>query len=120
MGSWAFSFGPFADDPFPFKQVVAHLSQAGYDGVEVCGFPPHVTLDAYPCAEYRRELARFLQDHHMGISGYHADFTTVNPVVEGNRERYLDLFRRHVEMCADLGSLRPRGGSVAGGRRHRP
>jgi sugar phosphate isomerase/epimerase len=113
MGSWAFSFGPFAGDPFGFEQIVAHLSQAGYDGVEVCGFPPHVTLETYPAAQSRRELARFLEDHRMGISGYHADFTTVNPVLEDNRERYLDLFRRNVAMCADLGSPALRVDTIA-------
>jgi sugar phosphate isomerase/epimerase len=113
LGTWAFSFGPFADDPVPFAKVAARLSEAGYDGVEVCGFPPHITLDSYPTSESRRELARFLQDHKLGISGYVGDFSTINPTVEGNRERYLDLFRRNVELCADIGSPTIRVDTVA-------
>lgn len=113
LGTWAFSFGPFADDPVPFAKVAARLSEAGYDGVEICGFPPHVTLDSYPTAESRRELARFLQDHNLGVSGYAADFSTINPTAEGNRGRYLDLFRRNVELCADIGSPAIRVDTVA-------
>ncbi|MCL5746439.1 MAG: sugar phosphate isomerase/epimerase [Acidobacteria bacterium] len=104
MGSWAFSFGPYADDPVPFDRTVKRLSEAGYDGIEICGFPPHITLDRYPTPESRRELTRFLRDHHLGVSGYSSDLTLVNPVSEGNRRKYLDAFRRNVEMCVDIGS----------------
>jgi len=104
LGSWAFSFGPFSDNPIPFEKTVKRLSEAGYDGIEICGFPPHVTLADHPDKASRRELVRFLQDHKLGVSGYAADFTTVNPTVEGNREKYLDLFRRNTEMCVDIGS----------------
>ena len=113
LGSWAFSFGPYAENPIPFEQTVKRLSSAGYDGIEVCGFPPHVTLSRYPTVESRRELVRFLQDHRLGISGYAADFSSVNPLGEGNRQRYLDLFRRNVEMCVDIGSPGIRVDSVA-------
>src|SRR6266852_158240 len=100
LGSWAFSFGPFADDPIPFETTVKRLSDAGYDGIEICGFPPHITLESHSTKESRQALARFLQDNRLGVSGYAADFTSVNPVAPGNRQKYLDLFRRNVEMCA--------------------
>jgi len=113
LGSWAFSFGPFAENPIPFEKTVTRLSEAGYDGIEICGFPPHITLDEYPTRESRRELVRFLDDNHLGISGYAADFTSVNPVVAGNKQKYLDLFRRNVEMCVDIGSPNIRVDSIA-------
>ena len=113
LGSWAFSFGPFADNPIPFEKTVKRLSDAGYDGIEICGFPPHVTLDQYPTKESRQKLVRFLQDNRLGVSGYAADFTSVNPVVAGNKQKYLDLFRRNVEMCADIGSPNIRVDSIA-------
>src|SRR5215813_653279 len=101
LGSWAFSFGPFADNPIPFEKTVERLSSAGYDGIEICGFPPHVTLDKYPTVESRKQLATFLEDHKLGVSGYAADFTSVNPVRPGNKQKYLDLFHRNAEMCVD-------------------
>lgn len=113
LGSWAFSFGPFAENPIPFEKTVKRLSSAGYDGIEICGFPPHVTQDKYPTKESRNELVRFLKDHHLGVSGYAADFSSVNPVAEGNKQKYLDLFRRNVQMCVDIGSPAIRVDSVA-------
>src|SRR5581483_8442637 len=113
LGSWAFSFGPYADNPIPFEKTVKRLSDAGYDGIEICGFPPHVTLERYPTTASRRELVRFLQDHHLGVSGYAADFTTVNPVVKENRDRYLDLFQRNLELVVDIGSPTIRVDSIA-------
>lgn len=104
LGSWAFSFGPYADHPVSFDRIVKRLSEAGYKGIEISGFPPHVTLDQYPTRESRRELVRFLRAHDLGVSGYSADFTLVNPSAPANRRRYLDLFERQVEMCADIGS----------------
>jgi sugar phosphate isomerase/epimerase len=104
MGSWAFSFGPYAAHPAPFENVVERLSEAGYDGIEICGFPPHVTPGRYAGAEARAGLSRLLRDHGLAVSGYAADLTAVNPVTEGNKQKYLDLFQRNVELCAAIGS----------------
>ncbi|MCL4402345.1 MAG: sugar phosphate isomerase/epimerase, partial [Acidobacteria bacterium] len=60
-----------------------------------------------------REVAHLIRDNGLAVSGYAADFTTVNPVPPENRERYLELFRRQVEMAADLGSPSIRVDSVA-------
>jgi sugar phosphate isomerase/epimerase len=92
---------------------VKRLSEAGYDGIEICGFPPHITLEEYPNKESRQRLVRFLEDNRLGVSGYAADFTGVNPVVAGNKQKYLDLFRRNVEMCMDIGSPNIRVDSIA-------
>lgn len=104
LGSWAFSFGPYASDPVPWQEAVRHAAETGYDGVEISGFPPHITLDGYATPESRRAVRRLLEDLNLGISGYSADFTTVNPTVAANRQRYLDLFERNVELCAGIGS----------------
>ena len=66
-----------------------------------------------PTKESRKELVRFLQDNRLGVSGYAADFTGVNPVAAGNKQKYLDLFRRNVEMCVDIGSPAIRVDSIA-------
>jgi sugar phosphate isomerase/epimerase len=113
LGSWAFSFGPWAANPVPFDDIVRHLAKAGYDGIDVCGFPPHVTLEKYATKQSRAELAGFLKDQGMGISGYAGDFYSVSPVAAENETRYLDLMKRHVEMCADIGSPSLRVDTVA-------
>jgi sugar phosphate isomerase/epimerase len=121
LGSWAFSFGPYATDPIPFEKVARRLSAAGYEGIEICGFPPQITLENYPTRQSRRELARFLDGLNLSVSGYDPDFTLVNPVLPENRAHYLELFRRHVEMSADLGapSMRVDTGAAPGSIRNR-
>jgi sugar phosphate isomerase/epimerase len=104
LGSWAFSFGPYAANPVSFEAVVRRLSAAGFDGIDVSGFPPHVTLEEYPSRPSRLELVRFLEDHSLGVSGYSADFSEVNPIITENERRYLDLLRRNVQMAVDIGS----------------
>jgi len=104
LGSWAFSFGPYAADPIPFEAAVKRLSATGYDGIDVSGFPPHVTLEKYPTRKSRVELVRFLEDHRLGVSGYSADFSAVNPIIKENERQYLDLLRRNVQMAVDIGS----------------
>jgi sugar phosphate isomerase/epimerase len=104
LGSWAFSFGPYAEHPVPFETIARRCSETGYDGIEVCGFPPHITLESFPSAQSRKQVARLLSDFGLGISGYSADLSEVNPVSPDNHDRYLELFRQNVGMCADLGS----------------
>jgi sugar phosphate isomerase/epimerase len=58
-------------------------------------------------------LVRFLDDHKLGVSGYAADFSSVNPVTAGNEQKYLDLFERNTQMCADIGSPAIRVDSIA-------
>jgi sugar phosphate isomerase/epimerase len=114
LGSWGFCFGPYTSNPVPFDTTVKRLAEAGYDGVEVCGFPPHVTLGRYPTRESRQEVVRLLADYGLGISGYAADLSGANPTAAGQAAAYLDLFRRNVEMCADIGSPAIRVDSIAG------
>ncbi len=113
LGSWAFAFGPYADNPVPFERTARRLAEAGYDGIEICGFPPHVTLDAYPSAASRAGLKRFLEGLKLGVSGYAADLTAANPVVKGNERKYLDLFDRNLELCAEVGIPTIRVDSIA-------
>ena len=113
LGSWSFSFGPWASKPIPFEAVVKRLSAAGYDGVDVCGFPPHVTLENYPTKESRYALVRLLRDYNLGVSGYSSDLSSVNPLAAANETRYLDLLKRQIEMCSDIGSPSLRVDTVA-------
>ncbi len=113
LGSWSFSFGPYAANPVPFEKIVERVSSSGYDGIEICGYPPQVTLDKYHTASARAELRRLLADHGIAISGYSSDLTACNPTAAESREGYLDLFRRTVDLCADIGSPMIRIDTVA-------
>lgn len=113
MGTWAFSFGPYAGHPVPLRTIAEHLARIGYDGVELGGFPPHVTLEAYSTAAERQGLRALLRDLGLGVSGYSADFSSVNPTAPGNQQRYAELFKRQLELAVELESPMIRVDTVA-------
>ncbi|MDX2179204.1 MAG: sugar phosphate isomerase/epimerase [Bryobacteraceae bacterium] len=113
LGSWAFSFGPFARDPVPLERVAERLSQAGYDGIELCGFPPHATVESYGTPDSQAALRRLFDGLGLAVSGYSADLTETNPTAPGKGGRYFDSFRRAADVAAAAGSPAIRIDSVA-------
>jgi sugar phosphate isomerase/epimerase len=104
LGSWAFVFEPYAENPIPLDRILQRLSRAEYDAIELSGVEPHVTLRRYATSHSRMELKRMIGDHGLSVSGYAADFSSLNPSIDGNKQDYLDLFRRNVELCEEIGS----------------
>lgn len=116
LGSWAFTFGPYSESPVPLAKVISEAARAGYQGVEISGFPPHATPEAMNSAAARAALRDQLSQAGLLPSGYVPDLTSVNPVAESNRLRYLDLFRRNLDIAADLGCPAIRVDTVAAPR----
>ncbi len=112
LGSWAFSFGPYAANPVPFEAIVLRLAASGYDGIDISGFPPQVTLESHPPGQARANLVTLLKDYGLGVAGYTADFY-LNPTDPDNKIAYADLLKRNIEMCADIGSPALRVDTVA-------
>jgi sugar phosphate isomerase/epimerase len=116
IGTWAFAFGPYSAAPKSLEEIFERVSRAGYGGVELSGYPPHVAPDAYSTAESRAALRRRLANLNLGVSGFSADLGAVSPIVPSNRQAYLDLFQRTLDVAVDVGSpfLRIDTGSAPG------
>ncbi|MCC2662877.1 MAG: sugar phosphate isomerase/epimerase [Geminicoccaceae bacterium] len=79
----------------------------GYDGLELAPF----TLGHQPhrlAAVRRAQLRRIAEDHGISITGLHwllvtPDGLSITSRNEGTRARTLDVMRRLIELCADLG-----------------
>ena len=112
LGSWAFSFGPFSNDPWPFSRVLAFAAQAGYDGVEINGFRPHPHPEDYDTDAKCKDLVREIEGYGLGISGYAPDFTEVPPA-EVDPAAYLKVFRRCLDFCNRCGISTLRVDSVS-------
>ena len=102
LGSWAFSFGPFEQAPWPFPRVLEFCAEAGYDGVEINGFRPHPHPDDYDTPTKCKDLVRQIEGHGLGISGYAPAFAGVPPS-EVDSETYLRLFRKYLAFCEHCG-----------------
>lgn len=103
MGMWSFAFGPYAANPRSTPDIARRLAEAGYDGIELSGYPPHITLEDYASPSARAGLKTLLSDLGLGVSGYSSDLSSANPLIEENRAAYFDRFRRLLDLCHDLG-----------------
>lgn len=104
IGTWAFAFGPYSTAPKSLEEVLQRVAQAGYDGVELSGYSPHVSPKDFSTSAAQNELRRRLSDLNLGVSGFSADLGEVNPLAPSNRQAYLDLFRRTLDVAAACGS----------------
>ena len=77
IGSWAFSFGPFEKNPWPFDDFLKYAAEVGYDGIEINGFHPHPHPDVYNTDRKCKELQKKIDGYGLGISGYAPDFRHV-------------------------------------------
>ena len=102
LGSWAFSFGSFSNEPWPFSHVLEFIAEAGYDGVEINGFRPHPHPDDYNTASKCKELVHEIEGYRLGISGYAPPFGDVPPA-EVDSETYLRAFRKSLIFCENCG-----------------
>jgi sugar phosphate isomerase/epimerase len=107
FGSWAFSFGPFADAPWSFERLCRYAAEAGYDGVEINGFRPHPHHADYDSDATCAELRALIADAGLQPAGYAPDFTTVPPseVAEESYLAEIDAARRFCERMG-IGILR--------------
>ena len=102
IGTWAFSFGPFAADPWPLPRVLAYAADAGYDGVELNGFRPHPDPRDYDTPAKCRALMAEVANHGLGVSGYAPSFAETPPA-EVEAAVYLGAWRRALAFCERCG-----------------
>ncbi len=102
IGSWAYTFGPYATHPVPLDEVIRRLGALGFDGVELNGFAPHAHPDLYPTRDQRRRLVDLLSSNGLQACNYAPDFETVPPALVST-ENYTQVFRRYLDFCVDCG-----------------
>ena len=103
IGSWAYTIGPYANNPVPWEEVIKKLKELGFDGVELGGFPPHPNPDNMPDKQQRDACKKQLADAGLGWSGLAADLWSQHLIDTDDNSAYLDCFRKNLQFCVDLG-----------------
>jgi sugar phosphate isomerase/epimerase len=111
VGTWAYIWGGYADDPIPFPTVVKDLAAMGFDGIEFGAFPPHYGPEDYGNREKRLEIKKMLDDHGLGISGLAGAFWGLSPVTTKPPE-YMDRVKQQLDICHDMGITKLRVDNV--------
>jgi len=107
IGTWAYAFGPYQDNPVPFDTVVRKLGELGFDGVEIGAFRPHLYPEDYPMCADRKRVANLIRANGLEVSGLAADFwfapgPGTDEAQKGNL--YLNLFKKNLQLALDLGA----------------
>ena len=103
IGSWAYIWGGYADKPYPLDVVLQRLGELKFDGVELCGFPPHVAPEEWPTKADRQRLVQMLKEQNLGVAGLAANFSAVPPATT-DPDQYAKVFATNLELCTDIGS----------------
>ena len=119
IGSWAYCFGPYQDNPVPFEMVIEKLGRLDFDGVELGGFPPHPDPALFNTKAKRDELKKKVAGYGLAFSGLAADLgidcirvDAVSPpdIFEKEKidpmlgwERLVDTFRTAAGKAGDRG-----------------
>ncbi len=103
IGSWAYTIGPYAGKPVDFDTVCSRLSELGFDGVELGGFPPHPNPDDMPSSTERKELVSKMEGYGLGFSGLAANLWGENLIDTEDGSKYIEEFTKNCKFCQDLG-----------------
>ncbi len=103
VGSWAYTIGPYKDNPVAWDKVVGKLKDLGFDGVELGGFPPHPNPDDLPEKKQRQRCKEHLRGLGLEFSGLAANLWSQHLIDAEDNTAYLDEFRKNLRFCVDLG-----------------
>ena len=103
IGSWAYTIGPYAENPVSWEEVIQKVKELGFDGVELGGFPPHPNPDIMPEKQQRDAWKKQLADLGLGCSGLAADLWSQHLIDTDDNSAYLECFRKNLQFCVDCG-----------------
>jgi sugar phosphate isomerase/epimerase len=103
IGTWAYSIGPYQDNPIPWDEVVRKLKELGFDGVELGGFSIHPNPDNMPEKAQREACKQQLADAGLEWSGLAANLWGEKLINTDDASDYKKCFAKNLDFCVDLG-----------------
>lgn len=101
IGSWAYIFGEYANNPIPLQTLCEELSKLGFDGISLGGFKPHAHPDDWGTPEKIEELKNMLASNNLEVADYAADLWHLNALRQ--RDEYIECFKKNVDFCDKMG-----------------
>jgi sugar phosphate isomerase/epimerase len=104
IGTWAYSIGPYADNPVPFRTIVEGLRDMQFDGLELGAFGSHPKPENHPTRESRQTLRDLVESNGLQFSGIAGDMWNEHLIdAEDGGKAYLATVRKNLEFAHDLG-----------------
>ncbi len=103
VGSWAYTIGPYKNNPVGWEKVVQKVKDLHFDGVELGGFSPHPNPDDLPGKEQRQRCREYLRSLGLEFSGLAANLWSQRLINTEDNSAYLQEFRKNLRFCVDLG-----------------
>lgn len=103
IGSWAYSIGPYQDNPIPWEEVLQGLKDLGFDGVEVGGFSIHPSPENAPTKEDREKLVAQAKEYGLGFSGFVPNLWGEKLINTEDTAAYIAAFSHGAQFAHDLG-----------------
>ena len=103
IGTWAYSIGPYENNPVPWEEILTKLSEFGFDGVELGGFGIHPNPDLLDTKEKRDQCKQGVADAGLAFSGLAANLWGEQLINTEDTTPYVAEFRKNLDFCVDLG-----------------
>lgn len=103
IGTWAYSIGPYADNPVSWDEVVREVKGLGFDGLELGGFSIHPNPDNYKTKASREKLKEQMANAGLKFSGLAANLWSQKLINTADPSKYIAEFRKNLKFCVDLG-----------------
>lgn len=99
VGSWAYTFGPYQNNPIPLKTVIEEVGKMGFSGISLGGFKPHAHPDCYPTKPDKDKLVKTIVDNGLEVVEFSPDL--INPFID--LENYYKLLDKNIQFMVDCG-----------------
>lgn len=103
IGSWAFCFGPYQDNPIPWEETLRKLKALGFDGVEVAGFSIYPSPETAPTKEDREKLVAQAKGIGIEFSGLAPNLWNTKLINTEDPSSYVNGLKQATQFANDLG-----------------
>lgn len=104
IGSWAYSIGPYEDEPVAWDEVMTKLKALGFDGVEVGGFSIHPSPETKPSKEERAAVKQQAADLGLEFSAFVPNLWAEQLINTEDTSAYVAKFKEGLEFAVDIGA----------------